>query len=181
MPSPVGHCLIGLGSAQLVHRGRTRLILLAVILITAIAPDFDFIPGLLIGDINRFHHGPSHSIGFALAYALLGALLLRFNSDFRHFRSTFTLLLVVYLSHLLADLMSVDHGAPYGIPLLWPISDQYLISPVSLFMKIEHGPYGGDTATVMANIFSWHNLIAVTVEFIVAAPLLWLCQRRRDT
>ena len=33
-----------------------------LILIAGVAPDFDFLPGILIGDPNRFHHGPTHSI-----------------------------------------------------------------------------------------------------------------------
>ena len=35
------------------------------------APDLDFVPGILLGDPGAYHHGISHSLGFALMVAVV--------------------------------------------------------------------------------------------------------------
>src|ERR1044071_7547790 len=63
MPSPVGHSLAGLIAYQIAPEidGMARGRVVALYLLAANAPDLDFLPGLIVGDPNRFHHGISHS------------------------------------------------------------------------------------------------------------------------
>jgi hypothetical protein len=90
VPSPIAHSLIGLaiGVAALRPRGkparvtlRTRALPLLGFAALANAPDLDFVPGLLAGDLNRYHHGPSHSMLWALGFALWAGLLARWGGD----------------------------------------------------------------------------------------------------
>ena len=78
---------------------------LALYLFAANAPDLDFIPGFLIGDPNRYHHGVSHSIGFAVLFALAFSLVLvlvKRGSIGRNFGTFFAL----YCSHIGLDYLS---------------------------------------------------------------------------
>ena len=68
MPLPVGHSLAGyliyLGAERDTSLYRWKLILLYVF--AANLPDLDILPGFLMGLPNRYHHGISHSLGFAI-------------------------------------------------------------------------------------------------------------------
>jgi len=92
MPSPIGHSLLAFTVAGYdARKGSSRLWWWLLILTAAVAPDFDFLPGILIGDPNRFHHGPSHSITAALLFALTFWLLISPSGGARplfYFRST---------------------------------------------------------------------------------------------
>jgi membrane-bound metal-dependent hydrolase YbcI (DUF457 family) len=153
---------------------------LALIVVAANGPDLDFLPGLLIGDVNRFHHGPSHSIAAALIAAVAagwGAVL----AGGRGARTALVVLLA-WSSHLLADYAAADPREPRGVPLLWPFSDAPYIAPVTLFMPFDHGSPGDDLGKALAIVFSLHNVYAIVVELALTAPLaaagLWLGRQR---
>jgi inner membrane protein len=136
----------------------------------ALAPDLDFLPGLLVGRPALYHHGVSHSLGFALAAALAAALLLRFEGWSR--REVFLLAFLSYLSHLLLDLVGPDGRPPYGIPVFWPLSPTFLHSPVTLLLGVRHAPT--TDASVLewaAGIFQWVNLLAIAVELVLVGLL----------
>ena len=78
MPSPVGYSLVGLIIYRVTNRPRGAWPWQRIGLYTLIAnaPDLDFLPGLLVGDLSRFHHGPSHSIGFAVLVGVVGCLFI---------------------------------------------------------------------------------------------------------
>src|ERR1041385_6780612 len=82
VPSPVGHSIAGLIAYQVAPEidGLARRQVIALYLFAANAPDLDFLPGLLVGDPNRFHHGVSHSGGLALLFAIAVSLILRRRS-----------------------------------------------------------------------------------------------------
>jgi|TARA_Y100000294_G_scaffold63736_1_gene60378 inner membrane protein len=145
-----------------------------LVLFAAIAPDLDFLPGILIGDPNRFHHGPSHSIAAAVVFTMVLALIFRSLSKVRVF-----VIFAVYLGHVLVDTLAADPGAPYGAPLLWPFDDHYTIAPVTLFSNFGHGAQGAGLGSVIRDIFSVHNLWAVAIEVAILGPLLWLTERYR--
>ncbi len=94
----------------------------------------------------------------------------------------FVVTVLVYLSHLLGDYLGVDRSEPYGAPFLWPISSEYYLSPVQIFHPIEHGDRGAGNASVFADIFSYPNFIAATVEVAIVLPFwlltLWYSRRR---
>src|ERR1051325_2574233 len=115
MPSPVGHSLAGLIAYQIAPEidGLARRQVIAWYLLAANAPDLDFLPGLMAGDPNRFHHGVSHSSGLALLFAIAVSLLLRLRQ--REWRwKQFFVFLGLWLSHLILDYLSEDSSPPYG-------------------------------------------------------------------
>jgi len=75
MATPVGHMLMGASTLALSGPRRARARLVALGALVGAAPDLDFLPGLVLGDPARFHHGPTHSLGFALLAALATWLL----------------------------------------------------------------------------------------------------------
>ena len=172
MPSPVGHSLLGYlfyrATASPVDLPRWRL--LAVYLFAANAPDLDFIPGFLIGDPNRYHHGISHSVGFAVLFASAFSLfLLLWKRD--SFIRKFTIFFSLYFSHLVLDYLSIDTSAPYGELLFWPFSNEYYIAPFAFLPDIQRTHFGGEFIT---SLFSLHNISAMFVEFMALMPFLWL-------
>jgi len=172
MPSPVGHSLAGLIAYQIAPEidGMARGQVIAWYILAANAPDLDFLPGLMVGDPNRFHHGFSHSSGLALLFAIAVSLLLRLRQ--REWRwKQFLVFFGLYLSHLVLDYLGEDHSPPYGVPLFWPASQAYYMSPTPLFPDIHRS---NATAGFFPSLFSAHNLWSVSVECLVLAPLLLL-------
>ncbi len=183
MPSPVGHILIGLTAANIVLKPNLyhSVVWLIFVIFAANAADLDFLPGWLAGDINRFHHGISHSVGMAFVFACLCALTSRLVTA--KTRLVFLAALIIYLSHLLADYLGVDVVEPYGAPFLWPLSDEYYLAPAQLFQPIEHGHLGETSLTVLDKIFSLNNLLAVCIEVMIIIPVwgitFWISRKRK--
>ena len=77
MPSPVAHTLIGLTAANVVlkHKLYQSLLWLLFVVFAANAADLDFLAGWYFNDINRFHHGISHSIGMAFIFAVICTII----------------------------------------------------------------------------------------------------------
>jgi inner membrane protein len=177
MPSTVGHSLAGFIIYQIAPgiQGLARWQVITLYLFAANAPDLDFVPGLVVGDPNRFHHGFSHGIGFALLFAILLSLLLHILANKLLWRN-FLVFLGLYLSHLTLDYLSTDTGAPYGVPLFWPGSDAYYIAPFALFSDIHRS---NSTTNFFSSLFSAHNLWSVTRELLVLFPFLLLALARR--
>jgi inner membrane protein len=147
----------------------------------AVAPDLDFLPGVLQGQPALYHQGLSHSLAFALAVSLLGALALRRGAC--GLLATWGILFAAYGSHLLIDLFGPDQRLPYGIPLFWPLSDGTYLSPISVFWGVHHAARASDTtAQWLASIASVHNVGAVLVEMAVIgsfAVMAEIVSRRR--
>ena len=144
--------------------------LIALCVFAANAADLDFLPGLLVGDPSRFHHGISHSIGFAailaLAFGLLLALLRR-EAIGRNVMIFFSL----YVSHIGLDYFTIDTTAPHGVPLFWPLSDAYYIAPFAFLPGIKRA----DTSVeFIPSLFSLHNLWAASVESFLLLPFILL-------
>lgn len=181
MPSPVGHALIGFAAANLILRRKVyqSIAWMLFVVFAANAADLDFIPGWILGDINRFHHGISHSIGMSLFFAWSCYLVSRWFTD--QTKQVFLLALVLYCSHLLSDYLGVDAVEPYGAPFLWPLSQDYYLAPVQIFRAVEHGNVGETPITVFDKIFSVKNVIAVCVEVFIVVPVwaftLWMSRR----
>ena len=180
MPLPVAHSLaaaaiyVGLdadGRWQNVKR-----LLLAMVI--AVAPDFDMIPGILIGEPARFHHGPSHSLGFvvvaavvaALAASAIGGWPLRMKA-LQGAAATAAMVGLLWASHIVLDAFTQDFRDPVGVPMFWPLSS----APVQVwpyFPYVEKLGGQGSALEFVASIMTPHNLWAVAVEALTMVPLV---------
>jgi len=182
MPSPVAHSLVGYCIYQLTPGAKRRhqWSLLALYLVLANVPDLDFIPGLLVGDAGRYHHGLMHSIGFAALFGLGFSVLLYLYKQAAS-RRNFTIFFSLYFSHVILDYFSLDSSAPFGVPLFWPLSSKYYIASQALFSDIQR--VSSPTSMFISSIFSLHNFWSVCVELVVLFPfafLLWAWRRRSE-
>jgi inner membrane protein len=137
---------------------------LGACLFAANAPDLDFLPGLLVGDLGRFHHGPSHSIVSAILFGLLATVVFPFARTY-----AFAIGSLNYLAHVLLDFLIDDPSQPYGVPLFWPFSNEYYMAPVTVFQKFDYSP---ESASLIATLFSIDNFVAIAVEIGVLLPVL---------
>lgn len=172
MSSTLGHALCGVACLLAARAQRPRATLLqgwrgaAAFVLLANLPDLDFVIGyLLAGDVHRFHSGASHSL---LAALLLGLLLGRFAPAGE--RGPLSIWICTALaSHVLVDLFAgPGFGQPsYGVPLLWPLLDERIRMPFSLFLGVQHATW--------ADLLGWRNVQVVAVETIVfGLPVLLL-------
>jgi len=179
VPSPVAHSLAGAAVWSAKSTGR-RWTGLAVALVAANLPDIDFLPGLASGNVNLYHHGPTHTL-----VALVAVCLAAYGVAVAlHERPGPWVWLVglAYGSHLLLDIFTLDTRAPFGIPLFWPLSNLHVASPVTPFLDVQRA---ADPDRFWASLISAHNLRAVCRELLILGlPLLVLLigrtRRRRQ-
>ncbi len=174
MATPLGHALLGAAFLRAVRKpdkvSLWKWYFLAII--AANAADLDFIPGIIAGDANLYHQGPSHSFVAALLFGLLASLFSTwFNARKLHLTLVATF---IYSSHLLLDFFCRDARLPYGQPLFWPFIDAHWISPVALFSGIKHGVPGESLPEVLTQVFSAHNIYALSIELLFLLPILLL-------
>jgi inner membrane protein len=175
MPSPIGHSLMG----YIIHRATAQPVTsgdwsaIALYVFAANAPDLDFIPGFFVGQLSRFHHGPSHSIGFAILFAALASVF--FHRRTRVFVIAFSL----YLSHVLLDYLIQDPSPPHGVPLFWPFSYEYYMAPFAFFRRFDYASHS--VGSLLSPMFTLHNLLTVLIEVVLLLPLLILvvCARSK--
>jgi inner membrane protein len=166
MATPVGHYLLGLSVSQLFARDRDQRrqgLWLATI---ACMPDLDVIPGLLVGKLNQFHHGASHSFFAAALFSFVGLWVFRWWGRKLSCR-LFLLLFFLYVSHTVLDYLCLDTGAPFGVPLFWPWSQETYQSPWLLLPNVHH---------TSRPLFGAHNLLLMVREMLVFFPLFGLVQ-----
>jgi membrane-bound metal-dependent hydrolase YbcI (DUF457 family) len=178
MCSPVGHGL----AVWAVFAKRSRSLHLKQILwipamwTLSVLPDFDFIPGIVTGHPNLYHHGSMHSITFCFGIAgLITAVLSVARKE--NALKIGGLVLVVLVSHLILDVFSKDQVQPYGLKAFWPFSNRYVISPITLFLDVDRG---SDNRTFWLGLFTLHNAKTVLVELLILSPVsLWVWFRNR--
>lgn len=119
-----GYCAHRLGASS-GNRDSSSLAFLLYCVLLANLPDFDFLPGILIGDASFFHRTFSHSFIACLAVALTGGFLWRLFARESFLRAAVVSFLA-YSSHLMLDLLSVG---PKGIQLFWPFSTTLYFGP----------------------------------------------------
>ena len=172
MSSPIGHSFAGyIINAYSIRSLKIQDIkTLFLCIFIANAPDLDFVPGLLLGKPNLFHHGISHSIGMGAIFSLLLASLLNIG-DTEKLNKDFFLFFSLYCSHLLLDYISYDGRPPLGIPIFWPMSSEYFIYPI--LPGVRHSSLIHATIAQFFNeVFSIHNLYVFFLELVVSLPLL---------
>lgn len=180
MASPVGHALVGLalGRAFDDFSGRDALAVTAGCVALSVAPDLDFLPGLLRGQPLYYHQGPSHSLIVGLALSLVTAVLLL--RDRRRLLRNWLLLFAAFCSHLAIDSLGPDGRPPIGMPLLWPIIDTSWLAPVTLLPGVHHSLSGSEGSREwLALVFNWINVRAILVELLLVGPLVILAEGLR--
>ena len=173
MAIPIGHCLAGYAVHGLFNPSERRkgghLAVLCVF--AAVFPDLDVVPGIVMGQPVLFHQGVTHSMGFALVVSTAIALASHLRGT--AFVTVFGLCFLCYASHLLIDFFGPDARPPYGIPLLWPLSDEYFISPVPIFLGVRHAR--SPTASIAewaTRMFDLYNVAAIILEVVVISPFV---------
>jgi membrane-bound metal-dependent hydrolase YbcI (DUF457 family) len=188
MPLPAGHALAGIGLQRawpgLFFRKGWHDALFCMLL--ANLPDADFLPGLLMGRPNLYHHGAFHSLGAALAVALLVAGMARLAGRRaepapRRAWQPAAVAFLILSSHLLLDCFTIDQVPPFGLPLLWPVSGRYVIASRPIFLDVTRSAAAGD---FFISIFSRHNLAAALREAALVGGValclaLWRAWRDR--
>ena len=81
MALPLAHSLVGFILYDLIadERGKWSLGMICLFIFIANLPDLDVLPGLLVGDANKFHrHYLSHSVGASMIFGALAAAIFSF-------------------------------------------------------------------------------------------------------
>jgi membrane-bound metal-dependent hydrolase YbcI (DUF457 family) len=177
MATPFGHSLAGYVTYKLsevsVNDSSLRLLLLSIVM--ANFPDFDFLPGLWEGSPALYHQGITHSVGIGFLVSLSAAGVYHLKG--LPFISVLVLCVFSYASHLVIDFFGPDGRSPYGMPLLWPITDAYFVSPRPLLLGMQHAR-STDSSIMewLAGIMQPYNLLAIAIELGWLAPFLILRQ-----
>ena len=173
MPSPVGHSLLAVVINQSGIEKPSGSIIQSIVyaIILSNLADIDFLPGLLAGNPNRYHHGPTHSLGAAVIVGcIFGVDFFRKNG---RFFPLFFYAILLYMSHILLDLLAFDSSVPYGEPVFWPVSKRYFISPFTPFSDIHKD---SSSLTFFTSLFNSHNARTVLNEIIILSPILLIHQ-----
>jgi inner membrane protein len=171
MPLPIGHALTGIAFIQ-ARPGlffKNKWVDAFFFIFLANLPDADFLPGLMLGSPNLYHHGIFHSLGAALAIAGLSGLFFFFKKQ--PFWKRFFMVFLIFYSHLLLDFFTWDFAAPYGLPLFWPFSTKYFIAAHPIFINITRSAH---SVNFFPSLFSRHNLEAAMREIMLLGGLVIL-------
>lgn len=166
MPTPVAHTIAAACVVALAGRlpAARAVPVAAAVVLAANLPDLDYL-AVVRGRaaMESFHHGPFHSIGFVAAAACALALLLRRPLGLTR---GWLLFAGAGLTHLLLDLMVVDHRPPVGFPFFWPLSGERFHSPVEIFPGIDR-----------VRLLGTKNLRELLVELALGVPALFFALR----
>ena len=162
MATPLGHFLVGLALAEGLARDRQEFRHAPWLAAVACAPDLDVVPGLLAGDLSRFHHGVTHSLAAAMLFAGTAIAVLRWLGHRASWR-WFFLIAALYASHSALDAVTLDNSDPRGMPILWPWSSTVYQSPWILLPNVQHSSLP---------VVSVHNAVLVLQEGVLFAPLV---------
>jgi membrane-bound metal-dependent hydrolase YbcI (DUF457 family) len=84
----------------------------------------------------------------------------------------FMIFFSLYFSHVLLDYFSMDTSVPFGVPLFWPMSDEYYMAAFA-FLPDIHRPVSSGMKFI-TGVLSLHNLSAATVEALMLVLLILL-------
>lgn len=171
MPTSVGHAFAGVLINEIsdFNPGHSFWKSLWMAILLANLADLDFIPGILSGNPNKYHHAYTHSLGATLLVG--GFFSLYYLFKYKQFKKPFIYSTGLYASHLILDFLTLDSSAPYGIPLFWPLSDRYYTSPVILFTDIHKA---SNTTAFFKSLFVAHNGWAIFRECLILGPVILL-------
>jgi membrane-bound metal-dependent hydrolase YbcI (DUF457 family) len=167
MATPYGHTLAGLSLFNLWYPRagfpiKKSIWVYGLVLLGASFPDLDFIPGLILGQAGRFHHGYSHSLGIAFLVSLIIGIFIKVIQPEGSFLKTGGFVLSLILSHLFLDYIT---EAPKGFPLFWPFTKAKFLSDLPILPRVER---------TIGNPEIWsQSLLCFFGESVLMLPL-WL-------
>ena len=138
MPLPLLHAMAGYAVYHGAKKEKPDWKLAAGCMVIANVADLDFIPGILVGRPDLFHHSFTHSFTMAAAFGLgLAAIAKAWKK--RGFFKTFLISFLAYSTHVILDLL-LDHSP---MPLFWPLTPGKLTSRLAAFhlSKIHLGSF----------------------------------------
>lgn len=171
MPTPLLHSAVGIACVRAGLRGPVPWSALALGAVVAVLPDLDLLPGMLLGDPVRFHHGMTHSFLFAALSAWLASRLYGGGESPRRLLGS---LWVAAFSHSGLDLFNYRATAPLVDPeatqlLLWPLG----VKVPPLGRVFESAPIPPDPALWFSSAFFG----IVGAELVLSALVLFLAWR----
>ncbi len=187
MCTPVGHALAGGIGLLLVERDSSwfkKPLNWAILTVVAFFPDLDIILDVIFQPDDPFHHSYSHSIGAALGFTFLFALIIMLRASKigqnrvndvkpdRLLSLTWQGFLVIYLSHLVADFFTHDGSPPLGGRYLFPIYWDYIYFPHVLFRPAYKGTFD--------QTVSIDNILSIIGEILILGPILLLVMVYKD-
>jgi len=171
MPSPIAHSIVGLSIVSNSEKDvknvfKNNFLSYFLIIFVSIVPDFDIIPGILVGLPSKYHHGVTHSFISGIVFALLFSLLI-FLFKRRYFLSRAFLFSVLYFFHIILDLFTIDTGEinGFGLPIFFPFSFSLFRSSIVLFS----GKLMKDGYLTYQTIFRYYNFFPVIMEIIISS------------
>ena len=119
--------------SKLLPAGWSGWFVLAAAAFFSLLPDMDAAPGLLFGDLGRYHNNLTHSVFFAVIVGLSSASVCKL---LRCKRALFWGLFCssAYGMHVLMDFFT--HGR--GVMLFWPFTKMRFRPPVDLFYGLHY-------------------------------------------
>ncbi len=161
MPLPLLHAVAGYtvyhGSAK--EKPDWELAVSCIVL--ANAADLDFIPGILAGNPDLFHHGFTHSFTAAAVAGLLFASAAKIWKK-RAFLKHFLISFFAYSTHVVLDFL-LDHSP---LPLFWPLTQGKMISMITSF-QLERIHLRGFDDFVCDRFLSLYCLKRFATEMII--------------
>lgn len=142
MPSPIAHITAGYtifklsknklpGAKLSFWMFPCQLVLLASL---SLLPDLDFLIGLILGDIERYHNNFSHSLLCGFLIAIILSIMVKWL-DKSNFMNVFIISVITYDLHAIMDMFTGDRG----VMLFWPLVQTRFSSPVKLFFGVQWG------------------------------------------
>ncbi|KCZ72298.1 putative membrane-bound metal-dependent hydrolase (DUF457) [Candidatus Methanoperedens nitroreducens] len=170
MPSPIGHSLSGILLYQIFNKNvryDTRRLFLYIFFSNL--PDIDLALGFFVNNPNLYHQSIVHSLGAAVFVGLIASILITKRKEL--FLNSFLLFSGIYYSHVVLDYLASasDTSYPYGVALLWPLSNEHYVFPFMIFLDIWRGK---SNETFFLGLFNYHNLQAIMIELVLFLTLI---------
>lgn len=181
MATPIGHAIAAYAVSQggIRSDGKDKLLFLVLCMFAAVAPDLDFVPGILSGQPALYHQGVSHSFIVGLLVSLIMAGFCRLTEY--DFRVRFTLFFLSYISHFILDFFGPDSRPPLGQPLFWPFSMSHYMAPFQIFPGVRHASSTSvGTTEWVSTVLQIQNLKAIGVELLILLPLAMVSRAARN-
>lgn len=178
MALPIAHAAGGYVVYEAGMRGRGHeLAWLALAVVAANAPDFDFLPGFILGDPARWHRGISHTLAGLVVVSLLAGAIARWLAG-KGFTRVSLAVAACYASHLVLDYFTADSRAPYGVQFLWPLSAAYYHCgwPLLAEVVVDFSGRGRFLASLLspAALRVWlHEAVGLALVVALARGLRW--------